>query len=141
MKVINLFAGPGTGKSTTCAATFAELKYLGVNTEMVTEYAKDAVWERRGEKLFRAQEYIFGKQHFRLSRVADEVDFAITDSPLLLSLVYMPEDFYLPTLRQTIKEAHDRYESINIFLNRNKPYNPKGRTQNENEAKALDHRS
>jgi len=138
LRVLNLFAGPGTGKSTTCAALFAELKYRGCNTEMILEYAKDAAWEKRGPKVFRAQEYIFGKQHFRLARVVDEVSFAITDSPLLLGLVYMPDDFQMPTLRQTIQEAYRSYENINIFLKRNKPYNPKGRNQDEGEAKELD---
>lgn len=137
-KVINLYAGPGTGKSTTCAALFAELKYQGVNTEMILEYAKEAAWENRGPKLFNAQEYIFGKQHFRMSRVAPETDFVVTDSPLLLGLVYMPVDFKMPSLKNVIKEAYDAYDNINIFLKRNKPYNPKGRNQSEDKAKLLD---
>lgn len=41
MKVINLFAGPGSGKSTTCAGVFSKLKLAGVNCEMALEYAKD----------------------------------------------------------------------------------------------------
>lgn len=139
-RCLNLYAGPGTGKSTTCAALFAELKYLGHNVEMILEYAKDAAWEQRGPKFFRAQDLIFGKQHFRLSRVAEEVEFIITDSPLLLSLVYMPEDFNIPSLRQVIKDAYNNYENLDIFLNRSveKPYNPKGRNQTEDEAKEID---
>ena len=43
--VINLFAGPGVGKSTTAARVFAELKLKGVNCEMALEFAKDKVWE------------------------------------------------------------------------------------------------
>ncbi len=136
-RIINLAAGPGTGKSSTCAALFAELKYRGYNTEMVLEYAKDAAWERRGHKVFQAQEYIFGKQHFRMSRVAEEVEFAITDSPLFLSVVYK-ELHYLPSLPLVIREAYDQYDNINVFLKRNKPYNPKGRLQNEEEARQKD---
>lgn len=136
-KIVNLFAGPGTGKSTTCAALFAELKYRGHNTEMVLEYAKDAAWERRGHKVFQAQEYIFGKQHFRMSRVAEEVDFAITDSPIFLSIVYSKPG-YIPSLPLVIREAYDQYDNLNIFLKRNKPYNPKGRLQNEEEARQKD---
>lgn len=136
-KIVNLFAGPGTGKSSTCAALFAELKYRGCNTEMVLEYAKDAAWERRGHKVFQAQEYIFGKQHFRMSRVASEVDFAITDSPIFLSIVYSKPG-YLPSLPLVIREAYDQYDNLNIFLKRNKPYNPKGRLQNEEEARQKD---
>lgn len=140
LRCVNLYAGPGTGKSTTCAALFAELKYRGYNTEMILEYAKDATWERRGPKVFEAQEYIFGKQHFRMARVADEVDFLVTDSPILLGNVYMPKNFYLPSLKHTIKEAYDRYENIDIFLDRatQKGYNPKGRNQTPEEAKQKD---
>jgi adenylate kinase family enzyme len=31
MKVINLFAGPGAGKSTTAAALFSKMKWKGYN--------------------------------------------------------------------------------------------------------------
>ena len=140
-RVINLFAGAGTGKSTTCAAFFAEMKYQGRNVEMISEYIKAAVWEGRmhsNSKIAKAQEYIFGKQHFQLARVIDEVEFCITDSPLLLSLIYMPEDFNLPAMREVILQAHHNYDNLNIFLKRNKPYNPKGRLQSEDNAKILD---
>lgn len=142
-KVINLYGGPGTGKSTTAAAVFAELKFRGVNCEYVQEYAKDKAWEFGTNhlgvpKVFQAQEYIFGKQHFRLRRCAQDVDVIITDCPLFLGLIYMPDDFPIPSLRTAIREAYDMYDNLNIFLVRNKPYNPKGRFQTEEEAKELD---
>jgi nicotinamide riboside kinase len=142
-KVINLYGGPGTGKSTTAAAVFAELKFRGVNCEYVQEYAKDKAWEFGTNhlgipKVFQAQEYIFGKQHFRLRRCAQDVDVIITDCPLFLGLIYMPNDFPIPSLRLAIREAYDMYDNLNIFLVRNKPYNPKGRFQTEDEAKELD---
>lgn len=37
-RIVNIFAGPRTGKSTTATALFAELKYHGVNCEYVPEY-------------------------------------------------------------------------------------------------------
>lgn len=43
--VINLFGGPGAGKSTFCASVFADLKWRDINCEMALEYAKDRVWE------------------------------------------------------------------------------------------------
>jgi hypothetical protein len=137
-RVINYYAGPGTGKSTTATAVFTEMKQLGINCEYVSEYAKDATWERRGWKVFAAQEYLFGKQHFRLARVTDEVDIVITDSPILLGLIYMPEGFGMPSLCATIKEAYGLYDNLDIFLERNKPYNPAGRNQTLEQAKALD---
>lgn len=139
-RIINFYAGPGTGKSTTATALFSELKQLGINCEYVSEYAKDATWERRGPKVFEAQEYLFGKQHFRMARVSDEVDIIITDSPILLTCVYMPVGFGMPSLVPTVKEAYGLYDNLDIFLERNKPYNPKGRNQTLEQAKELDGR-
>ncbi len=39
MIVINLFAGPGAGKSTTCAGLFYKLKMMGVSPEVVRKVA------------------------------------------------------------------------------------------------------
>lgn len=139
-RVVNLYAGPGTGKSTTCAALFAELKYGGHNVEMVTEFAKNATWERRGQKVFAAQEYIFGKQSFSLSKVASEVELVITDAPLLFSLVYGSNSSTIPSLNGLAKETYDQYDNLDIFLERNstRAYNPHGRIHTENESKKLD---
>ena len=41
--VVNLIGGPGSGKSTTAAGLFYNLKKLGINCEMALEYAKDKV--------------------------------------------------------------------------------------------------
>lgn len=138
LKVVNFYAGPGTGKSTTAAALFAELKYRNVNCEYVTEYAKEAAWEGRTPKFFRAQDMIHGMQHKKLQDLIDETEIAITDSPLLLGLVYMPKDYPQPALAEQIRQAYRRYENIDIFLRRNKPYNQKGRYQTEDQAKDLD---
>lgn len=142
-KVVNLYGGPGTGKSTTAGALFAEMKYRGVNCEYVQEYAKDKAWEFGTNhlgvpKVFQAQEYIFGKQHFRIRRCAADVDLVITDCPLFLGMVYMPDDFPIPSLRGAIREAYDMYDNLDVFLTRTKAYNTKGRFQTEDEAKGLD---
>lgn len=142
-KVISFYGGPGTGKSTSAAAVFAALKMAGVNCEYIQEYAKDRAWEFGDKhtvtpKVFKAQEYLFGKQHFRMRRCAEDVEVIVTDSPLLLGLVYMPEDFPLPSLRQVILEAYSMYENLDVFLVREKAYNPNGRFQTEDEAKGLD---
>ena len=44
--VVNLFGVPGAGKSTGAAHIFSCIKMAGVNAELITEYAKDKVWER-----------------------------------------------------------------------------------------------
>ena len=45
MLVVNLFAGPGRGKSVMSAEVFALLKKRGINCELIQEYAKSRVWE------------------------------------------------------------------------------------------------
>ena len=49
--IVNLFAGAGAGK-TTCAWEIAsELKKRGIETEYVSEYAKELVWDNNMEML------------------------------------------------------------------------------------------
>ncbi len=133
-RIVNLFGGPGTGKSIICAALFAELKFSSYNTEMVLEYAKDAAWEGRAVVL-KTQEYVFGKQQFRVTRVIDSVDFVITDSPILMNLAYHdPTNIMHEAMQRVILTAHHAYESINILLTRTGKYQPEGRGQTYEEA-------
>lgn len=136
MIVGNLFAGPGAGKSTLAAATFAELKLRGRNVELVTEYAKDLTWEGRHSTLSN-QVYVFGKQLHRMERLRGKVEAVITDSPLILSLIYKPNDYPL-SFDQLVLDMNDRFENVNFFVERCKAYNPAGRNQTESEAKQID---
>lgn len=135
MKVINLFAGPGAGKSTTAAGLFHIMKQDGYKVELVTEYAKDIVWADRHKELD-DQLYISAKQHHRIFLLRDKVDYCITDSPLLLCLVYnrmMPSSF-----EPFIKDLFHEYDNIAVVLQRTKPYVLFGRTQTEEQAGELD---
>ena len=53
MLVVNLFGAPGAGKSTGAAYIFSRLKMLGINAELVTEFAKDKVWENNQEAIIK----------------------------------------------------------------------------------------
>lgn len=68
MLVVNLFGAPGAGKSTGAAYVFSQLKMRGINAELVTEFAKDKVWEENDE-VFKHQEYIFGKPKLKRNSV------------------------------------------------------------------------
>lgn len=137
MLLINLFGGPGAGKSTGAAYIFSKLKMAGVNAELVTEFAKDKVWEGNKE-VFKNQAYIFGKQYFKISRCADKVDVIITDSPLLLSIVYNDNPVLGDSFNETVKNVFSSFNSMNYILSREKEYNPVGRNQTESEAKEVD---
>lgn len=49
MLVVNLFGVPGAWKSTGAAHVFSQLKMKGINAELITEFAKDKVWENNTE--------------------------------------------------------------------------------------------
>ena len=135
MIVINLFAGPGSGKSTTCAGVFSKLKLAGINCEMALEYAKDKVWENSLDVLD-DQIYVFGKQLHRLNRLKGKVDVIITDSPILLSIIYNKEaSNYLDDL--VIEQFH-KFNNLNYYVVRDESFNPKGRVQNHEESMEKD---
>lgn len=133
--VINLFGGPGTGKSSTAASIFSLLKAENINCEMALEFAKDKVWEGSAHILDN-QLYVFGKQYHRIKRLEDKVDVIITDSPILLSLIYGFKESV--AFHNLVREKHYEFDSINYFLKREKAYNPAGRVQTEDKAKLLD---
>ena len=134
--IINLYGGPGTGKSTTAAHLFALMKHKGMSCELVTEFAKDLTWEDR-QTCLSNQVYVLGEQHRRLERVKNKVDYVITDSPLLLSCVYATG----PLAREICslsKRMHYLNHTFDVFLERVKPYDPVGRNQSEKQAKEID---
>lgn len=136
MILVNLYGAPGAGKSTGAAYIFSQLKMRGINAELVTEFAKDKVWEESKE-VFNNQAYIFGKQYFRISRCTDKVDVIITDSPLLLSTIYNDNPILGEEFNNVVRNVANSYDSINYYIIRVKEYNPKGRFQSEEESDAI----
>ena len=134
--IVNLFGAPGTGKSTLAAYLFARLKMAGVDAELVTEFAKDKTWENNSMVLSN-QFYVFGKQNFRLARVANQVDVVVTDSPLPLSNYYAGDDPLMDNFKKACMDVFYTYRNVNYFLKRKKKYNPNGRRQTEAEADAI----
>lgn len=137
MRVINLFGGPGTGKSTTAAGLFNRMKIMGLNVELTTEYAKDMVWEGR-DNVLSDQLYILAKQHRKLHRLKDKVDWVIMDSPIILGLMYKPEDYY-QCFEPLVMEMWNSYDNVSFLLERSFDYQPIGRLGDEDNAKKLDH--
>lgn len=134
--VVNLYGGPGTGKSTTAAGTFSFLKQDGINSELVMEFAKDKVWEE-SYKTLDNQIYVFGKQFHRIYRLLGKVDVVITDSPILLSLYY-GKDNTPQSFKDLVIDTFKELNTFDVFLNRKKKYNPKGRLQTEEKARDID---
>ena len=135
--VLSLVGGPGTGKSTTMAGTFFELKSRGVTAEMAPEWFKAKVWEGTAEKLVGDQLYIVAKQNREIRRLMNTgVQVVVTDCPLLLGIVYgeLESDIF----KQMIVETFTKYNNTVVFLNRIKDYDPNGRMQTHEQAQGID---
>ena len=139
--VINLFAGPGVGKSTTAADLFALMKKTGHSVEYVQEVAKDLTWEGNTYAL-KNQLAILSEQDRRLQRLQGKVRWVITDSPLLLGSVYVERYSRYDTaaFRNAVSWAFNSYRNINFLLGRSKAFDPEGRNQNLEEAQQIDKR-
>jgi hypothetical protein len=135
MYVINLFGGPGTGKSRTAAGVFNQLKARGHNVESIPEYVKKLIWMGREHERF-DQLYVLGKQHHYLWCIDQKVEAVVLDSPLLLSSYYGAD--CSPAFHQVVYETFARYQNINFYLHRVQPYNPAGRLQTEIQADAIE---
>lgn len=136
MLVINLFGVPGSGKSTGAAYIFSRLKMNGINAELITEFAKDKVWENNTE-VFKNQAYLFGKQSYKMSRCRDKANVLITDSPLPLSIFYNNDAVLGEDFNKTVMNVFNSYNNLNYLLLRVKPYNEAGRHQTERESDEL----
>lgn len=140
---INLYAGPGAGKSTTSSWLFAELKKRGYSVELVSEYVKSWAIAKRDIIGF-DQVYLMGKQlQYEYRFLAHGIKNIVTDSPVLLSACYTRSYFadlkIADHMEAIIAEYESRHPSLNIFLNRDgKEYRTEGRWQNSDEAKKMD---
>lgn len=142
-KVINIFGGPGTGKSTLAAALFAKMKIGGLSVELVSEYAKQMVFENRDNVLKDDQLYIFAKQHRKLLVLRNTVDYVITDSPFIQGFVYLRQNtqsiYNENEFGNLIKGTFNSYPNLNIFLEKSSAvkYEQMGRYQDEASAAAV----
>ena len=134
--MINLFGEPSAGKSTAAMDITARLKRKGINAEYVSEFAKDKVYENNSE-VFKHQEYLFGKQSFKMGRVRDKVQVIVVDSPLILCVVYNQDTILGEDFNKTVLNVFNSYNNRNYLLTRNHPYENEGRFQNEEEAQKV----
>lgn len=143
MKVINLFGGPGTGKSTIAAKLFSSMKMKHLNVELVTEFAKDLCWEFTGHHTQHPalddQLYILGNQNRRLTRLMGKVDYVIVDSPIIMNMVYATPSYYPKHYRLFLQEVWESYDNFSVFLTRGDyAYQAHGRNQDEDQAREKD---
>lgn len=143
--VINLYGGPGTGKSTNAALLYYLLKIQNKNAELVREYVKDWAWEGRKISV-NDQIYFLGKQVRKESMLYGKVDWIVTDSPVMMNLFYA-QHYCTETIATGVKSLvrayykqaeDDGHKHIHVFLKRTKPYLAEGRYQTEEQARQID---
>ena len=114
--LINLYGGPGCGKSTLASRIFSFLKKQGYIAELTGEFAKDSIYDDN-LSVFNDQYYIFGNQYHRVKRLWNKVQYIISDSPVLLCPIYNKEKDML--FEKFVYNADKKFKQINIFINRN----------------------
>jgi energy-coupling factor transporter ATP-binding protein EcfA2 len=145
--VVNLYGGPGCGKSTMAAELYAILKNRGASVELVREYVKNWAW--RGQKIDQTwdQPYLFAKQLRLESALYGKVDVVITDSPLGLCKVYeqmyssLPPDMHMMSYvfdGIRTQQKHLGIDNLNLQVVRQKAYVQSGRYEDEGAARIVD---
>jgi nicotinamide riboside kinase len=132
MIVINLIGEPSVGKTTTAAGVFFELSSKGYNVQMVLEEAKKYIFEDN-LKIFDQQILLLAEQNRALTRLKDNTDIVITDSPLIMPIVYQKGE-YLKSFRNLAFEQFNEYNNFNIFLKRKHKFSNNGRYHTEKDS-------
>lgn len=141
MKVVNLFAAPGTGKTTTGQLLSGLLSISDYKVEYVPEFAKFATLSNNQAALS-DQIYMFAKQQNRLHVLKNAgLDYVIMDGPLPIALLFQPPE-YFHFYEPLVMEVFRSYDNVNFLLQRNPslPYKTLGRNESESQAKSLDGR-
>lgn len=135
---VDLYSGPGVGKSVLMSRLYTALKLAGIHAEMVPEYAKELTYT--GELKNTTQREIATEQLRRQSILQGHVQVAITDSGIPLSLAYCNEK-ERSELSGFILEGMAGWKNINVLLHRDvlDSYEPGGRNQTPEEAHHIHH--
>ena len=144
-KLINLFGGPGIGKSSIAAGIFYKLKKKHISCNNPYEFPKTLAWDNNIPAI-KDQLYVFANQHRGIAQSYGKVDYIIIDSPILFSKIYhsyytegYPAEFYGDSFHKMILELHNKYDNINILLERaNGVHNDEERFQNYEESLMID---
>lgn len=137
--VVNFYGGPGCGKTTAALELTAALKKAGYNVEYVSEFAKQLVLENNTE-LLKDQQYVTDGQYDLLDRIRNNADVIVTDSPVLLGLVYGKYNGISDEYAKKIRSYYDSFDNFNMFVERpvGSAFQTEGRVHDESQSVQLD---
>ena len=145
-KIINIFGGPGIGKSSIAAGVTYKLKKNHINCDQPYEFPKLLAWDDNHSAI-QDQLYVLANQHRGIVKSYGKVDYIVLDSPILLSLTYRnyykgseyPSSLYGETFDKMVLDVFNQYDNINIVLKRvDGNHNNDERYQNLEQSKELD---
>ncbi len=121
-KLINLFGGPGIGKSGIAAGLTYELKRKHISCNNPYEFPKKLAWDKNYPAI-QDQLYVFANQHRGIAECYNKVDYIIIDSPVLFSTIYhsyytkgYPAENYGQSFHNMVVDLHNNYDNLNILL-------------------------
>ncbi len=136
--IIDIYGGPGSGKSSTAKMLSGLINSLGYTSETPEEYPKYLI-HKEDFKSLSNQIGIFSEHKLRIDSLLGKYDFIISDSPTLMQNIYIKDvygkkDYKL--LRKLVKLEHQKHNDrrISFFLNRKHNFKEIGRVQNEEQA-------
>ena len=135
-KCIYLCGAPSVGKSTAAHGITFLLKSLGMSVENVSEFAKDKEYENILKLYSKNQAKIIGDQDFRVKRLVGQVDYIISDSPLLIAALHSSNE---PKLSEAAEYLFNKTDNYIIYIQRDKsiPYETRGRSESLAEAEEI----
>lgn len=143
--IINLYGGPGAGKSTSAAYLYYLLKCQQENVELVREYVKNWAWDNRPFGVY-DELYFLGKQVRHESMLFGKVKYIVTDAPVYMT-AYYAHLYCSKGFAQGVEQAatafyqqakDDGHNHLHVYLKRFRPYQSEGRYQSESDALSVD---
>ena len=145
-KIVNIFGGPGIGKSSIASGITYKLKKSHISCDNPYEFPKLLAWDDNHSAI-QDQLYVLANQHRGIVKSYGKVDYIVLDSPILLSLTYRsyyknndyPASLYGESFDKMLLDVFNKYDNINIVLKRTDGvHNNDERYQNLEESIDLD---
>lgn len=141
-KIVNIFGPPGAGKTTTAAELFVLYKKEGRRVSQIQEYATYLINSGRLRELIEEQGLIFEKQSHAQEISLGKFEYAITESPLVMSSFYAQNrpDLYSKLFHESVFDKMTKFDNLNFYVYKKNwdDYDVSGRIHTKEEAQAME---